>query len=254
MDIAFNCDKCGQHIVIDEAGAGMSVQCPTCGASLIVPMAEDAECVQINEDGTSSICPAPQTRLPRLGEQVEYTIERDGQSRFLKAEQLHFFGECSRSPDGRFILVWQESAVHPFTGKRNWGLYFLLDRKSTIAAGKMQRPNDGKVSNIGNFVLNDWMLKTGETLAGTFYAFAPNGDILVTKELKANLDGNGISDDGRIAFCGTCMSNYKDHSDKTFVFDLDSKTLLSTIEGQAGKIKVQNLVKRLKQGTQSVSD
>jgi SPP1 gp7 family putative phage head morphogenesis protein len=37
MDIAFNCDKCGQHIVIDEAGAGMIVPCPTCGASLIVP-------------------------------------------------------------------------------------------------------------------------------------------------------------------------------------------------------------------------
>ena len=37
MDIAFNCDKCGQHVVIDAAGAGMSVQCPNCGASLIVP-------------------------------------------------------------------------------------------------------------------------------------------------------------------------------------------------------------------------
>jgi len=37
MDIGFNCDKCSQHIVIDEAGAGMTVPCPTCGASLTVP-------------------------------------------------------------------------------------------------------------------------------------------------------------------------------------------------------------------------
>ncbi len=37
MDITFNCTSCGTHIVIDEAGAGMSVQCPKCGQSLTVP-------------------------------------------------------------------------------------------------------------------------------------------------------------------------------------------------------------------------
>jgi len=37
MDITFNCTSCGTHIVIDEVGAGMSVQCPNCGANLIVP-------------------------------------------------------------------------------------------------------------------------------------------------------------------------------------------------------------------------
>ena len=37
MDITFNCTSCDTHIVIDEAGAGMSVQCPNCGANLIVP-------------------------------------------------------------------------------------------------------------------------------------------------------------------------------------------------------------------------
>jgi DNA-directed RNA polymerase subunit RPC12/RpoP len=36
MDISFNCDKCGQQIVIDEAGAGLQVECPKCGNSLQV--------------------------------------------------------------------------------------------------------------------------------------------------------------------------------------------------------------------------
>lgn len=36
MDITFNCDKCGQSIVIDEAGAGLQVQCPKCSESLTV--------------------------------------------------------------------------------------------------------------------------------------------------------------------------------------------------------------------------
>ncbi|HUJ12100.1 MAG TPA: hypothetical protein VL171_18995 [Verrucomicrobiae bacterium] len=37
MDIEFSCKKCGQHLVIDEAGAGLSIQCPTCGVKLDVP-------------------------------------------------------------------------------------------------------------------------------------------------------------------------------------------------------------------------
>jgi type II secretion system protein G len=37
VDITFNCDSCGQHIVVDEAGAGLPVQCPKCGQPLTVP-------------------------------------------------------------------------------------------------------------------------------------------------------------------------------------------------------------------------
>jgi phage FluMu protein Com len=37
MDITFNCEKCGQHMVIEEAGAGMTIQCPKCEAANVVP-------------------------------------------------------------------------------------------------------------------------------------------------------------------------------------------------------------------------
>jgi len=37
MDITFNCNKCGQHLVVDEAGAGLSVPCPACGKEITVP-------------------------------------------------------------------------------------------------------------------------------------------------------------------------------------------------------------------------
>jgi hypothetical protein len=37
MDIRFACDKCGQHLVIDEAAAGWTIQCSACGANLTVP-------------------------------------------------------------------------------------------------------------------------------------------------------------------------------------------------------------------------
>jgi pilus assembly protein CpaB len=37
MDISFHCDKCGQSIVIDAAGAGQLVDCPKCKTPLEVP-------------------------------------------------------------------------------------------------------------------------------------------------------------------------------------------------------------------------
>jgi len=37
MDINFRCDKCGQNLEVDEAGAGMTVDCPKCGKPVYVP-------------------------------------------------------------------------------------------------------------------------------------------------------------------------------------------------------------------------
>jgi DNA-directed RNA polymerase subunit RPC12/RpoP len=158
MDIAFNCDKCGQHVVIDESGAGMTVQCPSCSSDLIVPPVESPavadENIQVKEDGSYSVC-APPARLPNLGQRIKCEIKNKSNS--VEIEQLDFYGQFSRSPNGRFMLAWKESWNHPFTGKHNLGLYFLLDGNRVIVTGRMERPNDGKVSNIGNFVLNDWM-------------------------------------------------------------------------------------------------
>lgn len=36
MDIEFKCDKCGQQIIMDEAGVGEPVQCPSCRKWIVV--------------------------------------------------------------------------------------------------------------------------------------------------------------------------------------------------------------------------
>jgi phage FluMu protein Com len=36
MDISFTCDKCGKTLVIDEAGAGITIDCPQCGKAVYV--------------------------------------------------------------------------------------------------------------------------------------------------------------------------------------------------------------------------
>jgi Holliday junction DNA helicase RuvB len=37
MDITFNCENCGQNLVIDESGAGLQIQCPKCSLAVLVP-------------------------------------------------------------------------------------------------------------------------------------------------------------------------------------------------------------------------
>jgi hypothetical protein len=37
MDISFDCDTCGKHLVVDEAGAGITIDCPGCGKPAYVP-------------------------------------------------------------------------------------------------------------------------------------------------------------------------------------------------------------------------
>jgi hypothetical protein len=36
-DISFSCPNCQQHLVVDEAGAGMQISCPTCAATVTIP-------------------------------------------------------------------------------------------------------------------------------------------------------------------------------------------------------------------------
>ena len=43
MDISFYCFECGQHLVVDAAGAGQAVNCPKCQAALVVPSAQDEQ-------------------------------------------------------------------------------------------------------------------------------------------------------------------------------------------------------------------
>ena len=39
-DISFSCPKCQQHLVVDEAGAGIQVPCPNCKTSITIPSKE----------------------------------------------------------------------------------------------------------------------------------------------------------------------------------------------------------------------
>jgi tetratricopeptide (TPR) repeat protein len=147
---------------------------------------------------------------------------------FLEIDRPHYFGQYARSPNGHFIVTWSDlDDSRGVGGARNKGLgsYLLLNDSKLLVAGKMERPNDGKVADTGIFVLNDWMFS--ENLNGTFYVISLSGAVLLKKKFKANLLNNGISPDGRIAVCQTCNSDYEADSSILTVFDIERKAVLN---------------------------
>jgi len=55
MDIKFECRVCGQHIVIDEGGAGLTVQCPNCNGNCVVPTPKGRHVTE-SDPGLSADC------------------------------------------------------------------------------------------------------------------------------------------------------------------------------------------------------
>jgi tetratricopeptide (TPR) repeat protein len=155
----------------------------------------------------------------------------------LAIHKLNYHGEFHRSENGRFILSWSDmdlEACRTWAGEiragsreKGHGGYLLLDEDKIILQGKLERPNDGKVSDQGVFILNDWMFKVEQI--GTFYAFKPNGQKLIQHKFNANLYNNGLSKNGKFAVCQTANSDNEDGNKLSF-FDLDKQKLMWKIE------------------------
>jgi DNA-directed RNA polymerase subunit RPC12/RpoP len=60
MDISFNCDKCGKNLVIDNAGAGITIDCPECGKAVYVP---STAATPKPKDPPARVEPKPLTRV-----------------------------------------------------------------------------------------------------------------------------------------------------------------------------------------------
>lgn len=157
---------------------------------------------------------------------------------FLEIAELNFFGQYSRSPDGRFTVAWRDADPSGRIGgarKKGLGTYMLLEGSNHLLSGEMERPNDGKVSNTGLCIFNDWMFDDG--LSGTFYAISSLGEVLIRAKFKANLFDNGLSDDGCLAACSTAGSDYKADSNVLCVFDLESRSMIGKFVPLTGHAK-----------------
>jgi tetratricopeptide (TPR) repeat protein len=123
-------------------------------------------------------------------------LDKDG---FITIESTDFFGQYHKSRNGVYIIAWVDYSREPDLGK-----YVLLERKQIIFQGNLKRPNDGKVADNGNFILNDWLFGSGTQ--GDFFAFDKSGRQLTSRSYSANLLSNGLSVDGSFAVCQTASS------------------------------------------------
>jgi len=168
--------------------------------------------------------PSSRRRVTSQRGAVKAEFSDDG---WLTIDAIDYFGQYVRSPNGRYALSWVES---PFIEDENGntrkipGKYLLLDGDKIILKGRMARPNDGVVSNVGVFAINDWTFSEG--LAGVLNVISPTGEALLKKRFRANLNNCGISSDGRFAVCQTCNSDYDAHSGMLFFFDVSNRKLL----------------------------
>jgi hypothetical protein len=141
---------------------------------------------------------------------------------FLEIPSLGFFGQYARSPNGRFTLAWRD-ATHTEAGdarRTTPGRYLLIEGDEIIVQGRAERPHDGKVTDDGDFIINDWLHFTGE-LSGIFLAYRHDGSQIIARRFEANLYNNGLSADGKLAVCQTCNAPNEDGSRLT-IFDLEA--------------------------------
>ncbi|XUJ36014.1 tetratricopeptide repeat protein [Bradyrhizobium japonicum] len=110
----------------------------------------------------------------------------------------------------------------------------MLDGKRVIVEGRMPRPNDGAVTDVGVFILNDW--GASETLNGTFHAFGADGKMLVSRHFMANLYNDGVSADGRFAVCQTANAPGADGNRLT-VFDVEAGREIAGFQPELGWAK-----------------
>jgi hypothetical protein len=143
---------------------------------------------------------------------------------FLRIDSTDFLGFYNKSPDGKYLVAFQDGFGH------SPGRLVLIHNDRILYLLIMERPNDAFVANDGTVVVNDWLAT--DDLAGDFHVVAHDGRILIKHRFKANLFRCGITADGQVAWCNTCSSDYQPDSDKLFVYSVRRAALIAKVDGR----------------------
>jgi len=175
MDIAFACDKCGQHLVIDGAGAGLTILCPRCGVGLAVPKPHPARCPNLPPPPkrVPSQPSAGEADLPSITRLLEsfipgvpsrYRLDFMGRSseRELPASQpmeqyqddieaFNFHGWFRDSLSGNYSIAW--GTRNPTGGYDTE--YFLLHQGAILAQETRTNILEAVVADNGTYLIHD---------------------------------------------------------------------------------------------------
>lgn len=153
----------------------------------------------------------------------------------LRGERTRrFFGPFRRSPNGEYLLAWQDADPAGNGGgfrESGEGEFLLFRDNELLAEGRLERPEDGHVADNGIFILSD--VRFGEDLRSTFCAFDSQGQAMLKREFGANALNSGLSQDGCFAAFMTANSD-NDDANKLTLFDLDSRNALWSKRPESG--------------------
>lgn len=174
------------------------------------------------------------------------------------APELAWIGEklyeVSHSANRQFALGWSDASPDGIvTGSRGAGKgsWILLEAGRERSRGRLERPNDGKVANNGRFVLADWLFT--DRLAAAFYAFDPDGTVLIAEQLGANIGQTAVAAHGRLAVVETYENpGNPEWSNLLMAYDLDRRTRLWATTGpgaaRAIEVEIDRVVLHLRSG------
>ena len=139
----------------------------------------------------------------------------------FSVDSLGFTGVHSKSPSGRWVIACDDSnGARGGSRDSGYGSYILYNTESNsidVQGKRLQRPNNGSVSDSGVFALEDWLF--GNDLSGVFYVFSPAGEVILTRTFTANILNSAISDNGLFAACHTAGGHTED-SNRLVFFDI----------------------------------
>lgn len=152
---------------------------------------------------------------------------------FVTILALDFFGQSSKSPDGRWAICWLDG--NSAMSGTALGRYLLVDviNRRVVLDGNLERPNNGHVANSGAFCLEDWQFYDSG-LHGRFVAIDPSGQTLISQDVAANLYDNAISEHGHLAACQTANAPGED-GNSLFLFDLNARRQLFHVHPRSAR-------------------
>ena len=129
------------------------------------------------------------------------------------------FARWAKSPSDTRLVAWQDGDGKGRGGARDsgHGRYWMFLNEVEILKGQLESPNAGVVADDGTFCFEDWLFT--HELKSIFYVFAPDGGVVVRKQLAANLSRSALSPSGAYAICHTAASSDSKHSNKLFLFN-----------------------------------
>ena len=150
----------------------------------------------------------------------------------LKIPSINFIGRCATSPNGRFVLGWQDADYRGMGSgyyrggfrKSGHGRVVLLRDGEFHWECDLERPNDGAVANTGHVVVNDWGF--GLTPRGKFWAFDSEGHTILCESFRSTIFSIGITEDGSVAYCTGSTVKPGPGTERLFVYSTQNHSLL----------------------------